>query len=105
MLTFYLPRFQDQTFSEKMITVFHELYHISPEFNGDIRRLPGRCYVHSMSEKEYDLLMARYVREYLAHKPTAGTLRLSQNQIHDPPAKAWFRRRFAGTDSEDATRG
>lgn len=69
MLTFYLPRFQEQTFSEKMITVLHELYHISPEFNGDIRRLPGRCYVHSMSEKEYDLLMAEYVRQYLAHRP------------------------------------
>ncbi|QDU81725.1 hypothetical protein Pla110_34700 [Polystyrenella longa] len=69
MLTFYLPRFQEQTFSEKMVTVLHELYHISPEFNGDIRRLPGRCYVHSMSEKEYDLLMAKYVRAYLAMKP------------------------------------
>ncbi len=30
ILTFYLPRFLDQSFREKLITVFHELYHISP---------------------------------------------------------------------------
>jgi hypothetical protein len=42
ILTFYLPRFLDQSFEEKMITVLHELFHVSPEFNGDIRRFGGR---------------------------------------------------------------
>ena len=42
ILTFYLPRFLQHSFREKMITVLHELYHISPDFNGDIRRLEGR---------------------------------------------------------------
>jgi len=69
ILTFYLPRFLDQTFSEKMTTVFHELYHISPEFNGDIRRLDGRYHVHSHSQKDYDQEMARLARQYLAQKP------------------------------------
>jgi hypothetical protein len=69
ILTFYLPRFLDQSFSEKMTTVFHELYHINPQFNGDIRRLDGRYHVHSHSQKEYDEEMARLAKRYLAQKP------------------------------------
>lgn len=65
LLTFYLPRFQDQTYSEKLVTIFHELYHIHPEFTGDVRRFPGACYLHSESQLEYDRRMARYVRQYL----------------------------------------
>ena len=37
-------------FEEKLTTVFHELYHISPMFDGDIRRLEGRYHVHSHSQ-------------------------------------------------------
>lgn len=66
MLTFYLPRFLEQTFHEKMVTIFHELYHISPQFNGDIRRFSGRCHVHTRSEREYDHHMAQLARRYLA---------------------------------------
>ncbi len=69
ILTFYLPRFLDQTFQEKMITVFHELYHISPRFDGDIRRMGGRYHVHSHSQKEYDELMAGFVAGYLSSRP------------------------------------
>ena len=38
ILRFYLPRFWDLDFREKLITVFHELWHISPNCDGDIRR-------------------------------------------------------------------
>jgi hypothetical protein len=69
ILTFYLPRFLDQDFTEKLVTVFHELYHISPEFNGDIRRLDGRYHVHSHSQKQYDEQMAELVGRYLAKQP------------------------------------
>ena len=69
ILTFYLPRFQNNTFREKMITVLHELYHISPFFDGDIRRFDGRYHAHSASQKEYDRLMERYVDEYLQLTP------------------------------------
>lgn len=69
ILTFYLPRFLEHSFREKMITVVHELYHISPEFNGDIRRLDGRYHVHSHSQKEYDLLMADLAEKYLRLNP------------------------------------
>lgn len=69
ILTFYLPRFLDQSFEEKLITVFHELFHISPRFDGDIRRMDGRYHVHSHSQKEYDREMAVLARRYLATNP------------------------------------
>lgn len=69
ILTFYLPRFLNQSYDEKLITVFHELYHISPEFNGDIRRFAGSCYVHTGSQKEYDRQMGVYAKEYLKQQP------------------------------------
>lgn len=73
ILTFYLPRFLDQPVSEKLITVFHELFHISPRFDGDIRRMEGRYHVHSHSQKEYDRQMAVYSEQYLASRPKEET--------------------------------
>lgn len=69
ILTFYLPRFLEHSFREKMITVVHELFHISPEFNGDIRRLEGRYHVHSHSQTEYDAEMAVFAERYLKLGP------------------------------------
>ncbi len=69
ILTFYLPRFLDQSFKEKFVTVLHELYHISPRFDGDIRRLEGRYHVHSHSQKEYDREMELFAKRYLALRP------------------------------------
>ncbi len=71
ILTFYLPRFLDHDFREKMITIVHELHHISPHFDGDIRRHSGRYHVHSHSQKEYDAMCARLVDQYLKQKPPA----------------------------------
>lgn len=69
ILTFYLPRFLDHTFREKMITIFHELYHISPRFDGDIRRMEGRYHVHSHSQRDYDRHMEVIIDEYLDLRP------------------------------------
>ena len=69
ILTFYLPRFLDHSFREKLITVFHELYHISPQFDGDIRRMAGHYHVHSHSQKEYDRHMEVFVDQYLQSEP------------------------------------
>jgi len=69
ILTFYLPRFLNLSFDEKLVTVFHELYHISPDFDGDIRRFTGSCYMHTGSQADYDRQMAVYAEEYLAQLP------------------------------------
>jgi hypothetical protein len=66
VLTFCLPRFLDQGFDDKFITLFHELFHISPAFDGDLRRHGGRYTIHSHSQRLYDQHMAGLAREYLA---------------------------------------
>jgi predicted metallopeptidase len=75
ILTFYLPRFLEQSFREKLVTVMHELYHISPAFDGDIRRLPGHYHVHSKSQKEYDRQMDDLVDRYLKSNPPEALYR------------------------------
>jgi predicted metallopeptidase len=69
ILTFYLPRFQNHPFREKLVTVFHELYHIGPKFDGDLRRFGGRYHVHSHSQTEYDRLCEEFTDEYMARRP------------------------------------
>ena len=66
ILTFYLPRFLELSFEEKLNTVFHELWHIGPRFDGDIRRFSGRCFAHSQSEAEYDRHVQQLVQNWLA---------------------------------------
>jgi hypothetical protein len=69
LLSFYLPRFLNQSFEEKLATVVHELWHISPDFNGDVRRLPGRCYAHGQSEEQYHASMHELARRWLELAP------------------------------------
>lgn len=72
LVSFSLPRFLDQPFEEKLVTVFHELYHIGPRFDGDLRRHAGRCEVHTGSKKAYDERMAKLVKRHLANHPEPG---------------------------------
>lgn len=65
LVAFCLPRFLDLSFDEKFVTIFHELYHISPAFDGDLRRHEGRYSIHSHSQKVYDQHMAALARAYL----------------------------------------
>lgn len=43
---FMLPRFLNLSLRDKLETVIHELYHIHPDGNGDLRRFPGRSPLH-----------------------------------------------------------
>ena len=72
ILTVYLPRFMDLAFREKLATVIHELWHISPRFDGDVRRFRGRCYAHSGSKQQYDALMDGLLTKWLALEPPAA---------------------------------
>lgn len=69
VLSFYLPRFQNLVLREKLITILHELWHISPDFNGDIRRHAGRYHAHSHSQCEYDRQMGVLADRWLANDP------------------------------------
>jgi hypothetical protein len=73
ILSFYLPRFQNLDFREKLITVVHELWHISPDFSGDIRRHEGRYHAHTHSQAEYDEDMGRLADRWLSLRPPEET--------------------------------
>jgi hypothetical protein len=67
-----VPRFLNLPLREKLITLFHELYHVSPAFDGDIRRFPGKNYAHGSSRKKYNALMALMVDRYLEDPETGS---------------------------------
>ncbi|NJD90933.1 MAG: hypothetical protein FIA91_05370 [Geobacter sp.] len=72
VIYFTLPRFMDRPFKEKLVTIFHELYHISPSFDGDIRRFAGKNFAHGSSSKKYNQLMEQFVERYLQLPCSAG---------------------------------
>lgn len=84
IMYFALPRFAELDFEAKMTTVFHELYHIGPKFDGDIRRFPGKNYAHGHSRKKFNALVQCFVDEYLglpeSELPTAF-LRMSFKEL------------------------
>ncbi|QDU91165.1 hypothetical protein Pla175_45850 [Pirellulimonas nuda] len=69
LLNFYLPRFLDLPFEEKLITIVHELWHVGPLFDGDLRRHEGRCYAHGASQQAFDAHAAGLARGWLALDP------------------------------------
>jgi predicted metallopeptidase len=69
VMTFVLPRYLDQDFDQKLVTLFHELQHIGPTFDGDLRRHEGRYAYHSHCQRAYDKQVAHIAREYLQTKP------------------------------------
>ncbi|MBL8830372.1 MAG: hypothetical protein JNM18_25575 [Planctomycetaceae bacterium] len=72
LLSFYAPRFIDLPLDEKLATICHELWHIGPDFDGDLRRHEGRCYAHGSSEERFHAAMHDLARRWLAlHPPTA----------------------------------
>ncbi|MDR3233922.1 MAG: hypothetical protein LBT46_09725 [Planctomycetaceae bacterium] len=69
ILYFYVPRFIELPLSQKLDTIVHELYHISPLFNGDLRRFSGRCFAHGSSKAKYDQSVKRLTEYYLQREP------------------------------------
>ena len=69
ILDFYLPRFLDLAFREKLDTVMHELWHIGPKFDGDVRRFGGRCFAHGSSQQQYDAHVKELVDHWLGSGP------------------------------------
>ena len=71
LLNFYLPRFMNLPLEAKLSTIVHELWHVGPAFDGDLRRHAGRCYAHGRSQREYDAAMDRLAQGWLAADPPA----------------------------------
>jgi len=88
LFSFYLPRFMNLVFREKLITVFHELWHIGPLFDGDLRRHEGRCFAHTHSQAEYDRQMGIFVDRWLAQSPDPQLWRFLEQSFHELHAAA-----------------
>lgn len=74
IIYFLIPRFLNLPLKEKLVTVFHELYHVSPLFNGDIRRFPGRNFAHGGSRKRYNAIVSSLVDSYLRNLEDPGLI-------------------------------
>ena len=83
LLSFYLPRFMNLVFREKLITVFHELWHIGPEFDGDLRRHEGRCFAHTHSQAEYDRQMGVFTDRWQASSPCPSLWSFLEHNFHE----------------------
>jgi predicted metallopeptidase len=78
LIYFFMPRFGDLPYRQGLETVVHELYHISPGFDGDIRRFPGRNYAHGASQKRFNAAVAALTERYLAAGEPAAAAFLQQ---------------------------
>lgn len=95
ILNFYLPRFLDLPFREKLATVVHELWHIGPKFDGDLRRLGGRCFAHGSSQKQYDAYVETLLDRWLVLNPPEalfGFLRVNFRQLSTRHGRVFGRR-------------
>lgn len=74
------PRFYSLTLNEKVETLIHELYHINPDFDGDLRRFRGCTYMHGPSLSAFDKKVRELKHRYLKRtraKRLLDTLRLT----------------------------
>jgi len=65
LIYFYMPRFFNLSWEEKLRVMFHELYHISPRFDGDIRRMGPVKKAHGHSKKHFDTLYDSDLQEFI----------------------------------------
>ena len=85
LIVFYKPKFFDLPLEQKIKVIFHELYHVSPQFNGDIRRFGKRKAAHGASREKYDSLFQEEMNDFIHFiKQTkyAKILNLNYKQIH-----------------------
>jgi hypothetical protein len=85
IIYFYMPRFFDLPWEEKLRVIFHELYHISPRFDGDIRRMAAVKTAHGRSKKRFDSHFAGELGAFIeAHRdtPLADFLKLDSSSMY-----------------------
>ena len=68
LIYIYLPRFFDQPFERRLLTLIHELYHIAPNFDGTIRRVSNQR-AHGASRAQFNANLEPMVQCYLAANP------------------------------------
>jgi len=69
LFSLYAPRFLELPAAEKLAVTIHELWHISPTFDGDLRRFPGRYHAHGSRCDKYHDEMRDMTRRWQAAQP------------------------------------
>ncbi len=64
LIYYYNPKFFDLPAKEKVNVMFHELYHINPDFNGDIRRMGKFKKAHGHSKKSFEKKYLDYSEDF-----------------------------------------
>ena len=64
IIYFYIPKFFNLSAKDKVNVMFHELYHINPEFNGDIRRMGKFKSAHGHSRKSFEEKYIEYADKF-----------------------------------------
>lgn len=95
IIYFYIPKFFDLPSKDKLNVIFHELYHISPEFNGDIRRMGKVKAAHGASKKVFDLKFREETErfyEYLSGMELISFLEMNTKTMQETYKKIYARR-------------
>ena len=79
LIYIYVPRFFEQPFERRLLTLVHELYHIAPAFDGTIRRV-GRG-AHGASRHHFNADLQPLLDRYLAARPTEDTLAILHSDL------------------------
>ena len=82
LIYYYHPKFFDISAREKVNVMFHELYHINPEFNGDIRRMGKVKKAHGHSKKSFEEKYLDYADNFYSYvKETSYHAFLEMNSM------------------------
>ncbi|MHB9024258.1 MAG: putative metallopeptidase [Armatimonadota bacterium] len=80
LIYIYVPRFFEQPFERRLLTLIHELYHIAPAFDGTIRRFGSRS--HGNSRDKFNDNLQPLVDGYLAARPDEELLTILRKDLH-----------------------
>ena len=83
VIYFYAPRFFNLSPYEKLKVIFHELYHVSPEFNGDIRRMGSKKFAHGHSRKKFDSFFEEEAKRFGEHITNTGFFEFLSFSVND----------------------
>lgn len=83
LMSFVVPKFFRHSTRERAETIVHELYHIHPEFRGDLRRFPAPHRHHGPTPKEFHRQVKRLTDELYQNAPELlqhPLLRMNENE-------------------------
>lgn len=95
IIYFYIPKFFSLSAKDKINVMFHELYHISPEFNGDIRRMGNFKAAHGHSRKSFEEKYIEYADiffEKIKDTPYCSFLKMDTHELHKEFKTVKYRR-------------